>query len=494
MDEIVKYIKSLVAPDQRICFVSGNFNIVHPGHLRLLRFASEQADFLVVGVLSDRIGNALLSENLRLEGIQATSWVDYAFILDNSLEKFISELKPNFVVKGKEHENLFNAEKSILGSYGGKLLFSSGDVSFSSLELLKNETLGEQKKQKLISSDYLKRHNISTSKLKKIIYDFDKLKVIVIGETIVDEYITCEVVGMSQEDPTIVVAPLFSDSFLGAAGIVAAHQASLGSDVHLFTIVGNDESSYIIERKIKEYGIKGHLIVDETRPTIKKQRFRSKNKNLLRVNYLHNQDISKELQEKLFKMIKEVIDEIDLVIFSDYNYGCLPQELVERLTELFKSHGTFIVADSQSSSQTGDVSRFRDMNLLTPTEREARLALNDYNSGLVVLAEKLRKKTNAKNILLTLGSEGIIIHSVVSDNWLTDKLPAFNTNPKDESGAGDSFLAFASLSMALTNNIWISSYLGSLASGIQVSRLGNVPISKIELFQKIYGINYLYHS
>ena len=146
-----------------------------------------------------------------------------------------------------------------------------------------------------------------------------------------------------------------------------------------------------------------------------------------------------------------------------------------------------MVADSQSSSQVGDVSRFKDALLLTPTEREARLAVRDFNSGLVVLAEKLREKTNAKNIILTLGSEGVIAHATSANTgtWLTDRLPAFNTAPKDSAGAGDSLLACCSMSMAVGTDIWKSMYLGSIAAACQVSRVGNIPLSpqdvKLEL-------------
>ena len=119
------------------------------------------------------------------------------------------------------------------------------------------------------------------------------------------------------------------------------------------------------------------------------------------------------------------------------------------------------------------------MTLVTPTEREARFAIHDFESGLVVLAEKLRKKANANNVVITLDEEGVLIHAATKEKseWLTDKLPAFNTAPKDVSGAGDSFLTCASMSMAVGADIWKSSYLGSLAAACQVGRIGNIPLN-----------------
>ena len=150
-------------------------------------------------------------------------------------------------------------------------------------------------------------------------------------------------------------------------------------------------------------------------------------------------------------------------------------------------HNIPMVADSQSSSQMGDVSRFKGMMLLTPTEREARLAVRDYNAGLVVLAEKLREKSDAANILLTLGAEGIIAHasSANPDEWLTDRLPAFNTSPKDTAGAGDSLLTCCSMALAVGADIWQSMYLGSIAAACQVSRVGNIPLSPRDMAQEL---------
>ena len=122
-------------------FVSGNFNILHPGHLRLLRFAKELGNRLIVSVYSDRLaGNAaLVPEKLRLEALQSISWVDEAFILDEPVSKIIESLKPDIVVKGKEHERQFNPELEIVSKYGGRLVFSSGETIFSSFDLIQRE-------------------------------------------------------------------------------------------------------------------------------------------------------------------------------------------------------------------------------------------------------------------------------------------------------------------------------------------------------------------
>ena len=119
-------------------FISGNFNILHPGHLRLFRFSKEIADKLIVGVLSDKLAgsNSLVSQELRLESVQSNSFVNEAFIINDSLESAIRNIKPDFILKGKEHEQKFNIEEELLKEFRGDLVFSSGEVVFSSFDLI----------------------------------------------------------------------------------------------------------------------------------------------------------------------------------------------------------------------------------------------------------------------------------------------------------------------------------------------------------------------
>jgi cytidyltransferase-like protein len=125
---------------RKVVLVSGNFNILHPGHVRLLRFAKECGEMLVVAVNSDQIINnpEYLNEEHRLEVISSLEYVDRAFISTQSVENLIKHIKPWAVVKGKEYENTFNPEKSVLEALGGKLIFSSGNSRSSSYSYLSN--------------------------------------------------------------------------------------------------------------------------------------------------------------------------------------------------------------------------------------------------------------------------------------------------------------------------------------------------------------------
>ena len=486
---VVDRIRARVPKGARIVFVSGNFNIVHPGHLRLLRFARECGDFLVVGVTRDSAPAVTVPAAMRLEGVSAIGIVDYAFLLDERPESFISKLRPDVVVKGKEYEDRHNPERSAIESYGGTLLFGSGEVSFSSLDLLQREFLQINFSSIEKPLDFVKRHGFSFQDLIGIVRSFRKLKIVVIGDLIVDEYINCDPLGMSQEDPTIVVTPIRCDRFVGGAGIVAAHGRGLGASVEYFCVAGKDTTAAFAEETFEKFEVSNHFVVDESRPTTLKQRYRASGKTLLRVSHLRQHDISRELADAMFERVAPALTGCDLLIFADFNYGCLPQSLVDRLVTRCKEVGITMVADSQASSQVGDVSRFRGMRLLTPTEHEARLAVRDFSSGLVVLAEDLRRKAAAQQLFITLGAEGLLIHAPArgGGEFMTDRLPAFNTSPKDVSGAGDSLFTCASMALAVGADIWCSAYLGCLAAACQVSRVGNSPLSAEELIMELHA-------
>jgi len=484
MQEVARQIKAAAGAGRKIAFVSGNFNVVHPGHLRLLKFATECADYLVVGINADS-ADTTLPEDMRLESVKAISFVNYAFIIHGSLERLITELRPTVVVKGKEHEDRDNPEQAAVESYGGKLLFGSGEVRFSSLDLLRREYFEGNFSAVKKPHDYPQRHNFKLRDLKSSLARMKDLRVIVIGDLIVDEYVECDPIGMSQEDPTVVVTPIDRKRFLGGAGIVAAHARGLGADVHYFSVAGIDDAGWFAEKMLNDYGVERTVVHDDSRPTTLKQRYRADGKTLLRVSQLRRHGVRPEIAEKILSAVEQHVATTDLMIFSDFNYGCLPQTLLEKMIALGRRHDVMMVADSQASSQIGDVSRFTDMKLLTPTEREARLALRDAESGLAVIAEELRKKARAENVIITLGPEGVLIHARNPHEWITDQLPTFNTAPKDTAGAGDSLLTCTALALCAGTDIWQSAYLGALAAACQVARVGNTPLTQAELITEI---------
>jgi rfaE bifunctional protein kinase chain/domain len=485
MDTQIDAIMSGIRPGGRVCFVSGKFNVLHPGHLRHLKFAAENGDALVVGLLPDATPGVSVPAELRMEALMSIAIVYHVVLLEEPPEQFIARLKPAVVVKGKEYEGLDNPEAAVVQGYGGQLLFSSGEVRFSSVELLRREYYERDFSTISKPLDFPRRRDFDIAGLKAELGRIAGIRALVIGDLIIDTYIECEPLGMSQEDPTIVVTPIEQKTFVGGAGIVAAHARGLGAEVEFVSITGTDLDADFARKRLGEFRVETSLFPDSTRPTTHKQRYRALGKTLLRVNHLRQHAISSEVAARVLNRIDDLLPRTDLLVFSDFNYGCLPQSLVDQITERARARGVMMAADSQASSQISDISRFRGMTLVTPTEREARLALADYESGLINVAEKLRQRAQAQNIVVTMGAEGILIYADEAGKLQADQLPAFNSAPKDVAGAGDSLLISTSLALCAGLDIWRSSYIGCIAAACQISRVGNTPLALDDLMVEL---------
>lgn len=478
----------LIKSDKKTVFISGNFNILHPGHLRLLRFGRELGERLIVGVNSNsRGGKAIfVDEIVRLESLRNIYGISEIFLIDEPIEEVLARLRPDIVIKGKEHEDRFNIEAEAVQAYGGALIFSSGEASFSSVELIAKNMFGEKKLLLNHPADFVSRHAIKKEYLLNIMEKFKALRVAVVGDLIVDEYVYCDALGMSQEDPTIVVCPQHTERFIGGAGIVAAHAASLGATVSFYSVCGVDEVGEFAKNLMDQYKIHHSMIADETRPTTLKKRYRIDQKTMLRVSNLKQSYISHEIRDSLLEKVQADLKNIDLLIFSDFSYGILSKDLIDNIINVAKEYSVFVSADSQSSSQNGDILKFKNIDLITPTEREARLALRNSDDGLPIIIESVMHAVNSKNIILKMGSQGAMAHTKCKLNGLsTDQITALNQAPIDVAGAGDALLASASMAMSCGSGIWEALYIGSLAAAIQVSRVGNLPLSNESVVRSI---------
>ena len=471
-----------------VSFVSGDFNVLHPGHLRLLRSASERADRLVVGVRSRALAGRqdLFEDAVRLQAVRHVDIVDEVLLIDEDIATVIGRMRPDFVVKGREHRDRVNVEEAVLSMYGGRLVFAPGDSTMDILDL-GPDTRGRPTLDlggEVI--DFVRRRDIDIGRLKGIVERFGAVNVWVVGDLIVDDYIECEPLGMSREDASIAVTPVGTKRYTGGAGVVAAHVAGLGATARFCTVVGNDAAGESARTDLTERGVRVTFVVDPDRPTTVKERYRANGATLLRVNRLSRLSVSDQIQQQFradFEDWKSGVDgERSAVLFADFNYGCLPQPLVDAVTHAAREAGLVLAADSQTSSQLGDIGRFADMDLITPTEHEARVAMRSMEDGLVVLADALQQRTRARNVVMTLGDQGALLHvGRDSQDYETDRIPAIAARPVDSAGAGDGLLATATVALCAGANIWEAVYLGSLAAAIQVSRNGNIPVQRDDL-------------
>ena len=470
---------------KKIVYVYGTFNVLHSGHLRLLRYAQSLGTELVVGIYSDNYlgSSSIIAQKFRLEALKSLGWINKIIVI-NDLNNSIKKIKPNLIVKGKEFSNKKNSELSTIHSIGAKLLFSSGDSMTAIDEFYNREISSIDGISLSAEKDFILRHNIKLNSLIKSIKNFNKLKICVIGDTIIDEYINCKTLGMSQEEPSVVFSPIQSNKYLGGAAIVAAHGSSLGAKVDFISVCGKDEGKKYVLEKLKKLKINSKVVEEENRPTIIKQRYRSNGKTVFKISHLRNEDILTKTENKIINYFEKQSKNYDLLIFSDFNYGCLTTNLINKITSIAKSKKLIITADSQTSSQIGDILKFKNLDLITPTEIEARISLKNEKDGLVVIADEILSKTNTKNLIIKLGANGLLIYKKPKNNEVfTDEVGALSSYVEDSTGAGDSMLITMSMMLANNENIWNASLLGSISAAIQIGRIGNIPLKQNELLK-----------
>ena len=260
------------------------------------------------------------------------------------------------------------------------------------------------------------------------------------------------------------------------------HASALGAKVKLISAADSSNYRKFIESNLNKNKVKFKIFNDGSNRTVVKEKFRTIEKTLLRINNYNNNFINKSVSSKIIQEIKKQIKKVDAVIISDFNYGLLSAEIVNSIQKHCKMYKKKIFVDCQSSSQFGDLLRYKNIDLVTPTEYEARINLKDFDSGLVVLSKNLMKKMKAKYMLLTLSKEGVMIQASKKINGIeTDRISSLSNVAKDISGAGDSLFVSTSLALSTGSNIWYATLIGSLMASLQVNRIGNKPIKKSKL-------------
>ena len=456
--------------------VPGKFVVLHAGHIRLFRFAKDLGDQIVAAL--DISGLTKDQVTWRIDVLSNLEFVNSVETFDGDITNLLKKVKPELVLKGREFADLFNIETEVLHSYGGRLVFSSGTTYYSEDDLV--GTLTENPTLNISGQEFLDRNSIKLKDILGILDRIEGIRTCVIGDVIVDEVINCHPVGMSREDPSIVVTPVEEARFVGGAGIVAGHCNALGSRTTLVTVLGNDEPAAWCKPELKDIISEVIVFSDNDRKTTLKQRFKSGKQILLKLNHFSQEPIQIQTENNIFEYFFENIRNFDLLIFSDFSYGTLSANLSNKLINLAREFNILVVADSQTSSQSGNLSKFSGATMITPTEIEARNEVRDDLSGLVVIAQQVRKLLEARYVLLKLGADGVLLHGVDSNGKVlsTDLVPSLNKNPIDTSGAGDSMLAGSAVSLACGESLYISAFIGSLMSAIQVSRIGNTPITR----------------
>lgn len=472
----------------------GTFDIVHPGHLRHLLFAKERADLLVTSVTSDQFirkgpDKPYVTEQLRASNLAALEFVDYVFIDDNATPiESIKKLRPDFFAKGYEYcdgkvHPKTQQEIEALEGYGGEMVFTPGDIVYSStaLQELHVPNLTLEQLQVLMEGE-----NVSFDDLRKALIACRGLPVHILGDTIVDAYSHCTLLGASPKHPAFSVHHEYTHLYAGAAAVVARHLEQAGAKVTFTTLMGDDANKQFVLDELAKTSIRVNPVIDPGRPTTHKERFVVNNYRMLQVDRLDNRPVSEKQAQEFCRHLAD--QKAAAVVFSDFRHGIFTRTSISE----FKRHipeGAITAADSQVSNRWGNILEFVDFDLIAPNEREARFSLGDQDSVVRPLATELYRRARCKNLILKMGERGMLVCRTPQP--LCRALYAvgsFVTRLEDPVGAGDALLAYATLALAGTGNILIASILGAAGAAVACERQGNVPVTAPEVEEKLASL------
>lgn len=480
---------------KKVIMCHGTFDIVHPGHVRHLFYAKSKADLLVASLTCDaHIGKAnfrpYVPEELRALNLAALEMVDYV-VIDREATPLsnLRIIQPDYFAKGYEYVdgNLHPRtaeEMEVVEGYGGEMIFTPGDIVYSSSRIIENEP-PRIAMEKLVT--LLQAEGLTFADLKDTVAKLKGARVHVVGDTIVDSYTRCSMIGGMTKTPTFSVRYEERKDYNGGAAIVAKHLRAAGAEVVFSTVLGNDSFKDFVIDDLAKADVTCQPIIDNTRPTTNKNAIVVENYRLLKVDTLDNRSISDKIVEKLTAAISSV--SADAVVFSDFRHGIFNRHTIPGLVAAIPE-GCYRVADSQVASRWGNILEFQGFDLITPNEREARFALGDQDSVVRPLAHELYERANCKTLILKLGDRGVLTYRSPTEGDFRGffAVDSFVDHLVDAVGAGDALLAYSTLTMIATGNPVMASVLGSLAAAVECEKDGNIPVTPDDVLAKLTKI------
>ena len=473
----------------------GTFDVVHPGHVRHLLYAKTKADVLIASLTADTHilkGNMrpYVPEDLRAINLAALEMVDYVVIdRDPTPLRNLALIQPDFFAKGYEYtagqvHPKTQEEIKILESYGGEMLFTPGDIVYSSSALLELAPPNISVDKLLL---LMQAEGITFRDLRDALGKLKGIRAHVVGDTIVDTHTYTSMIGGGTKTPTMSVRFERKTDYVGGAGVVAKHLRAAGAQVTFSTVLGNDAYKSFVLDDLNTFGVHCLPVIDETRPTTHKNAIVTEGYRLLKVDTLDNRSISDKIVEQLRRQIEDA--KASAVVFSDFWHGIFNRSTIPPLVGAIPA-GAFRVADSQVASRWGNILEFEGFDLITPNEREARFALGDQDSVVRPLAHELHQRSGCKTLILKCGDRGIITYRSAppSDVRAFFTIETFADRVVDAVGAGDALLAYATLALVATRNDILASVLGNMAAAIECEHDGNVPVTPEQMLKKLESI------
>ena len=320
--------------------------------------------------------------------------------------------------------------------------------------------------------------------LKRIIDGFSKAKILVVGDIMVDRFIWGKVSRISPEAPVPVVVVEKETLLLGGAANVMNNIHSLGGQVSLIGIVGDDEMGRKIVEELAEKGIRTQgIVVEKGRQTTMKTRIIAHHQQVVRIDRETIGPPKESTLESLFEFLKDHLKRVDGVVLSDYGKGLLTKGLFRALIRKAKEAGKFVMVDPKPKN----ILFCKGATVVTPNTAEAGAAAGFAitDPGTLRKAGKLLlKKLQCHALVITRGEEGMAIFEPHQEPFL---VPTVAKEVYDVTGAGDTVIGTLALAWASGANVIEAATLANQAAGIVVGKMGTATVAPEELIKAIRG-------
>jgi len=471
--------------DAKVVHCHGVFDLLHPGHIIHLQQARSEGDVLIVSITASEYvnkgpGRPYFSDDLRMQSIAALSCVDYVVLSEKETAlEVLDYIQPDVYVKGSDYENADNDVTQNIGreiekvkAYGGTVHFTDGQV-FSSTKLLNSEFPVFSADAK----DYLREFSsrYSFDDISSYIEKMQSLKILVVGDIIIDQYVFCLVQGLSAKDRALSALYEKTEEYLGGVLAIARHLANFSDNVCLCTMLGRE--SYIRSRMLDELSSKMLLDLhsDPNYTTVIKRRYierrgiRADYDKMFSINYIDSDNSANQIDRNgFYERLARRISDFDMVVLSDFGHGLVDQ----RVMDIVQDKAKFLALNCQTNSANygnNPISKYRRADTFSLDTRELKLAYGSITQDMDAMLELLADHLQSKIGWLTLGSMGAI--GIENDRLL--RIPALTLEVQDTVGAGDAFFALASLCAAAEVPLEVGNFLANTAGALAANILGN---------------------
>jgi len=492
--ELKNTIHKLKGGNKKVVHCHGVFDLLHIGHIKHFEEAKTFGDVLIVSITPDEYvnkgpGRPAFTSRLRLQALAALEFVDFVVVNNRpTAVELIKELKPDLYCKGpdyKEHlddiTGKIDEEEDAVISVGGRIVYTD-DETFSSSSLLNQFGNLHSHDQDIFIKNIAKKYNFE--KIKSQIDEFKKLKILIIGETIIDQYVFCEALGKSGKEPVLVLRDLESEEYLGGSIATARNLGEFCKNITVLSFLGDDDKYRSLIEENVEKNISVKFLTKSNSPTIVKRRFLDNvdRKKILGVYSINDNNLNDDEERELLSSIDVLAEENDLIIVSDYGHGVITSKIASHISKINK----FVSLNAQVNAAnvgTHNIRKYKDIDCLIINANELRHEMRQRDGNLQALAIELKNLINARNISVTKGKDGAFL---LGDNENQFECPAFANEVVDKIGSGDALLALLSLCLYKEMDENLSLLIASVAAAQSVESIGNsMPINKINLLKTI---------